>query len=291
MVGRRVRGIADRRRVAQVAEQRGAQRGDDGPRDLVLDRRARPGARGRSARTRGCVRRATPMSCAVIRSRLPARRTVPSSTADTLSRAPRFRTSSRSPLSANTEVRDATWRPSTLPSAMISSSVMPSLRYSFSGSALAFTNGQHRDGAGLARRCPAPRRGMISGTGATSASANSVIVGKRSAGSLASARASARSMAAGTLGRRAPIGAGASIAWRAMVARGAGAGERRLAGQHLVQHAGQAVLVAAAVEPGLRARLLGAHVGRRADGEAVVGDVHGSPRRRPRPRWRRRSRR
>ena len=69
------------------------------------------------------------------------------------------------------------------------------------------------------RGVPGAAAGMISGTDATSASANSVIVGNRSAGSLASARASARSMAAGTLGRRAPIGAGASIAWRAIVAR------------------------------------------------------------------------
>ena len=57
------------------------------------------------------------------------------------SSAPIARTSCGLPLSANTDVRDATRRPSTLASASISSSVMPSLRYSFSGSGLALTNG------------------------------------------------------------------------------------------------------------------------------------------------------
>ena len=83
----------------------------------------------------------TSVSWAVIRSRFPARRTVPSSTALTLSRAPSVRTSSRAPLKANTEVRDATCSPSTLVSAVISSSVIPSLKYSLSGSALTLTNG------------------------------------------------------------------------------------------------------------------------------------------------------
>ena len=50
------------------------------------------------------------------------------------------------------------------------------------------------------RTVPAPAAGMISGTGATSASANSAIVAKRSAGDLDSARARARSTAAGTFG-------------------------------------------------------------------------------------------
>ena len=153
-----------------------------------------------------------------MRSRLPARRTVPSRIADTLSRAPSSRTSSRRPLSANTDVRDATWRPSTLLSAVISSSVIPSLKYSFSGSALALTNGSTAM-VRASRMVPAPAAGMTSGTGATSASANSVIVAKRSAGDLASARSSARSTASGTFGRRTRTEAGASIAWRAIVAR------------------------------------------------------------------------
>ena len=72
------------------------------------------------------------MSCAVIRRREPAFRTVPSSTAETLSIAPMVRISSRLPLSANTDVREATTSPSTLARALISSSVIPSLKYSFS---------------------------------------------------------------------------------------------------------------------------------------------------------------
>jgi hypothetical protein len=119
--------------------------------------------------------------------------------------------SSFNPLSAKTDVREATFSPSTFPRAWISSSVIPSLRYSFSASPLAFTKGSTAM-VRASRRVPGAAAGMISGTGATSASANSTTVEKRSAGSLASARASARSIAGGTLGRRAPIGAGASMA-------------------------------------------------------------------------------
>lgn len=95
---------------------------------------------------------------------------------------------------------------------------MPSLRYSFSASPLAFTNGSTAM-VRASRAVPGAAAGMISGTGATSAAAKSAMVGKRSAGSLASARARARSIAGGTFGRRRPMGAGASIACRAMVAR------------------------------------------------------------------------
>ena len=77
----------------------------------------------------------------MIRSRSPALRTVPSSTSLAPSSAPMARTSCGLPFSANTDVRDATRNPSTFASASISSSVMPSLRYSFSGSGLALTNG------------------------------------------------------------------------------------------------------------------------------------------------------
>ncbi len=114
----------------------------DGPRDLVLDGEHVARLPGRSAPTRAVSPSFTLVSCAVIRSRVPAFRTVPSSTAETLSIAPMVRTSSRRPLNANTEVRDATTRPSTLASALISSSVIPSLKYSFSGSALALTKGR-----------------------------------------------------------------------------------------------------------------------------------------------------
>ena len=49
-------------------------------------------------------------------------------------------------------------------------------------------------------------------------------------------------------------------------------GERRLAGQHLVEHAAESIDVASGVD-GAAAGLLGAHVGRRADGEAGRGEV------------------
>ena len=81
------------------------------------------------------------MSCAVTRSRVPARRTLPARTVATLSFSPTSRTSASLPLKAKAEVRAATRRPSTLLSALISSSVMPSEKYSFSRSALMFTNG------------------------------------------------------------------------------------------------------------------------------------------------------
>src|ERR1700675_567684 len=51
------------------------------------------------------------------------------------------RTSSFLPLKANDEVRAATCKPDTLDSAVIRSSVMPSLKYSFSLSELMLTKG------------------------------------------------------------------------------------------------------------------------------------------------------
>ena len=54
------------------------------------------------------------------------------------------------------------------------------------------------------------------------------------------------------------------------------AGEGRLAGQHLVEHAAEGVHVGAAVERALAGRLLGAHVVRRPEHDAGLGE----PRRR-----------
>ena len=51
----------------------------------------------------------------------------------------------------------------------------------------------------------------------------------------------------------------------AVIAWGVGSGERRLAGEHLVHHAGQRIDVGAAVDLGGSAGLLGAHVCRGAD--------------------------
>ena len=55
-------------------------------------------------------------------------------------RSARASTSLR-PLNANDDERDATWMPGTLESALMISSVMPSLKYSFSGSALMLASG------------------------------------------------------------------------------------------------------------------------------------------------------
>src|SRR5256886_1979826 len=140
-----------------------------------------------------------------MRSRDPAFRTLPSRTVATLSWRPSIRTSCSLRLRANVDVRDATRSPSTRASAVISSSVMPSLKYSFSGSALRFTNGStaidFRGGApgdaGVGRSAGS---GWLPGGGAASASAsaNCATVAKRSAGARASARRTARSTASGT---------------------------------------------------------------------------------------------
>jgi hypothetical protein len=82
------------------------------------------------------------MSCAVTRSRCPARRTLPSTTVATFSRCPISRTSAFLPLNAKAEVRAATRSPDTLPSAVMSSSVIPSAKYSFSRSGLRLVKGR-----------------------------------------------------------------------------------------------------------------------------------------------------
>ena len=76
-----------------------------------------------------------------MRTRLPALRTLPSRTALTPSFLPISRTSLFFPLKAKDDVLAVTWRPSTRVSALMSSSEMPSLKNSFSGSALMLTKG------------------------------------------------------------------------------------------------------------------------------------------------------
>ena len=61
-----------------------------------------------------------------------------------------------------------------------------------------------------------------------------------------------------------------------MLARDAlrrGPGERRLAGQHLVQHAAERVHIGSAVDVAVARRLLGTHVGDRPHGHAGLGDL------------------
>jgi hypothetical protein len=80
-------------------------------------------------------------SWAVIRIRLPIFRTLPVSTEPTPSFSPTWAISTSLPLNAKQEVREATWSPGTLESAPMISSVIPSLKYSFSGSALMLASG------------------------------------------------------------------------------------------------------------------------------------------------------
>src|ERR1700757_4731739 len=76
-----------------------------------------------------------------MRSLLPALLTLPSSTVATFSCWPMLRMSSVFPLNTKDEVRAGTRNPLTWESAVHKSSVIPSLRYSFSLSELMFTKG------------------------------------------------------------------------------------------------------------------------------------------------------
>jgi len=76
-----------------------------------------------------------------MRSRFPALRTLPSSTVDTLSRTATSAIGIDFPLKANDELRDDTCKPGTCTSALMISSVIPSLKYSLSGSAAMVTKG------------------------------------------------------------------------------------------------------------------------------------------------------
>src|SRR5439155_352359 len=82
------------------------------------------------------------MSCAVMRNLLPALATLPSSKWLTCSSSPIFWMSSFLPLNANDEVRALTCKPVIFESAVINSSLTPSLKYSSALSALMFTNGR-----------------------------------------------------------------------------------------------------------------------------------------------------
>ena len=76
-----------------------------------------------------------------MRTRLPERRTEPSSTVRTFSCSPIARRSGCLPLNENDEARPATRRSGMVASALRISSVMPSAKNSFSGSALRLANG------------------------------------------------------------------------------------------------------------------------------------------------------
>src|SRR6185312_3411950 len=81
------------------------------------------------------------INCALIRTRPPALRTLPSSTCVTLSSRATFGTSTCLPLYRNEPLRDTTSSADTLLRSVMMSSLMPSLKYSCSGSPLMLTNG------------------------------------------------------------------------------------------------------------------------------------------------------
>ena len=123
------------------------------------------------------------ISCAAIRNRSPALRTLPSSTVPTLRRAATSRTSVCAPLNAKADIRAATRRPETFASAPISSSVIPSLTYSVSGSGPRLTNGStameamarlERRGGGVGVRRSSAARAVTGASGAASSSVRTV---------------------------------------------------------------------------------------------------------------------
>src|SRR5438552_14395719 len=200
------------------------------------------------------------------------------------------------PLNANDDGRATTWSWGSFESALMSSSLMPSLRYSSCGAPLTFTNGSTaidwpvppakagvpcdrdstRSPAAAASRvaaspAPAARRDVrrpVSRTrcaGAARATTNPAAVAERSAGGLGerphdrflNRRRDRRAHRADPRRRR-----GEMLAHDALRARPR---KGRLARQHLVQHAPETVDVAPLVHPGTRRALLGAHVARRPE--------------------------
>ena len=202
-------------------------------------------------------------SCATMRTRSPARRTLPSSTVVAPSVAPISRKLCSRFLNRMTEVREITLSARIFESCAMTSSVIPSAKYSFSGSALRLRKGARR------RTSPAGR----DGAGAVSASANSPAVANRSAGTLASARRSPASTGAGTVSRSRRTAGTGSRQPLGDDRLGVGPRERRLAGEHLVQHAAEAVHVAAAVDARVASACSGLMYSRRADDEARLGDA------------------
>ena len=114
------------------------------------------------------------------------------------------RRSSFFPLNENADVRAATCRPGSCVSALMISSAMPSLKYSFSGSVLMFANGSTAIEVGA---LPPP----AAGAGGESASRKRAIVANRSAGSRAMAMYTAASTCRGREGMAAESRGGALV--------------------------------------------------------------------------------
>ena len=131
-----------------------------------------------------------------MRTRPPALRTLPSRTVETPSRSAIARMSSRRSLKRNDEVRAATRRPGTCASALISSSVIPSLKYSFPASELTLRNGSTATETGT--RAASPETLPRSGAAERSENARSLADWKRSGGFLRRQRRRTLSRLAGT---------------------------------------------------------------------------------------------
>src|SRR5438093_1089182 len=129
------------------------------------------------------------MSWAVTRSLVSARRTLPSRTVRTCSFSPIVRMFCVAPLKANEDVREATRSEPTALNACTISSVMPSLKYSLSGSALMFRNGSTAIEFAAAGGWTSAAAGSapVTVVGWISAAMKSPAVGKRSAGRCARA--------------------------------------------------------------------------------------------------------
>ena len=165
-----------------------------------------------------------------MRTRFPTFRTLPSSTELTPSFSPISRTSTSLPLKAKQDVREATCMPGTLARALMISSVIPSLKYSFSGSALMFASGRTAmalaAGAGVRPAATGRLRpGWPTPLIWRSASTNCAAVANRSTGVLARARVSASSTASGTSRVTRTLGMGemnrlAMMAWAVAPVKG-----------------------------------------------------------------------
>ncbi len=135
-----------------------------------------------------------------MRTRSPLRRTLPSTSVVAPSFAPITLRLSVDRLNGITDVREITLSARIFDRCAMTSSVIPSAKYSFSGSALKLTNGSTATVGDCAR------------AGAVNASANSRVDAKRSAGCLARAFMSACSTDAGTVARNRLIaGTGSNI--------------------------------------------------------------------------------
>ena len=131
------------------------------------------------------------ISWATIRTRSPTRRTLPSSRVAAESRAPISRRLWSRFLNIITEVREMTLSDRIFESCAMTSSVIPSAKYSFSGSPLRLRNGS----------TATERAGARTASGRASAAANSATEAYRSAGTWASAVRMACSTPSGTLSR------------------------------------------------------------------------------------------